>query len=155
MGTSICNWDKMLKKIKIKSDAVPVARRNSRGWKSRDRMWPWWNLKSCKSFPAVRSQTCWIDSVIRRKQQTTLTLMIRKYLLLIDLDNVIESARNYPTTVRQDKTENFHMVHFALVVCGLRRNLSYIHVSNYYYYFLHDLTWTACYMLYYVVCSAI
>jgi len=36
----------------------PVARRNSSGWKSIDLMGPSWNLKSCKSFPAVRSHTC-------------------------------------------------------------------------------------------------
>jgi len=44
----------------------PVARRNSRGWKSMDLICPSWNLKSCKSFPAVRSHTC---STITRKHQ--------------------------------------------------------------------------------------
>lgn len=37
---------------------VPVAKRNSRGWKSMDRMCPSWNLNSCKSFPAVKSHIC-------------------------------------------------------------------------------------------------
>lgn len=35
---------------------MPVANRNSFGWKSRHWIWPSWSLKSFKSFPAVKSQ---------------------------------------------------------------------------------------------------
>lgn len=34
------------------------------GWKCRERIEPSWKLKSCISFPAVKSYTCYIQSVV-------------------------------------------------------------------------------------------
>ena len=45
--------------ILIEGNNQPVASRNSWGWKSKHWIWPSWYLKSCNSFPAVKSHTCW------------------------------------------------------------------------------------------------
>ena len=41
----------------LEGKVIPVASKNSWGWKSIHRICPLWNLKSCRSFPAVRSHT--------------------------------------------------------------------------------------------------
>lgn len=53
------HWQLFCKKKKASN--IPVARRNSWGWKSMHRICPLWNLNSCKSFPAVKSHN-WPDS---------------------------------------------------------------------------------------------
>jgi hypothetical protein len=44
--------------LRVLKQSSPVARRNSWGWKSRHCTWLSWYLKSCISFPAVRSHSC-------------------------------------------------------------------------------------------------
>jgi hypothetical protein len=51
--------------LRVLKQSSPVARRNSWGWKSRHCTWLSWYLKSCISFPAVRSHSChtWHDAI--------------------------------------------------------------------------------------------
>lgn len=49
----------------------PVANKNSWGWKSMHWICPSWLLKSCNSFPAVRSHSCLIICMLLLNRKLT------------------------------------------------------------------------------------
>ena len=82
----------------------PVARRNSWGWKSMHWIWPSWYLKSCNSFPAVKSHSCQNtctlksslnkESRIKQKKPVCAVILSKKEL------TSCRHTKNYPTWER-------------------------------------------------------